>query len=69
MAPALLALPSAAHAYVGPGAGLGVLAVTLAVVLGVFLVLVGFLWYPLKRLLGRSKTPAGQNAAARSEDD
>lgn len=64
----ILCMPSAAHAYVGPGAGLGVIAVSLAVVLGVFLILVGFLWYPLKRLLRRKKTSAGKSTPARTED-
>ena len=50
-------LPLTAHAYIGPGAGLGAIVVTVAVVLGVLLLLVGFLWYPLKRVLsGRKKT-------------
>ena len=56
---ATISLPSAAHAYVGPGAGLGAIALVVALVVGVLLLLVGFLWYPLKRLL-RSKK-AGSN--------
>jgi len=58
-APALIwlliaAIPAAA--YIGPGAGLGAFALTIGLVLGVVLLLVGFLWYPLKRLLRRDKT-------------
>lgn len=50
-------LPLTASAYIGPGAGLGAIVVTVAVILGVLLLLVGFLWYPLKRLVsGRKKT-------------
>mgnify|MGYP005997985091 FL=1 len=45
-----------ASAYVGPGAGLGALAATLAIVLGVVLLAVGFLWYPIKRMM--RKKPA-----------
>lgn len=49
------ALPDPAAAYIGPGAGLGALAVTVAILLGVVLLLVGLVWYPLKRMLkGRS---------------
>ena len=44
-------LPSQALAYIGPGAGLGAIAVTIALVLGVLLLLVGLVWYPLKRAL------------------
>ena len=49
-------LPAPAWAYIGPGAGLGALAVTLALALGVLLLFVGLVWYPLKRMMKRSKT-------------
>ena len=48
-------LPTAAFAYIGPGAGLGAIAVTLAIVIGVLLLLVGLVWYPLKRLIKGKK--------------
>lgn len=48
---ALASIPVAAHAYVGPGAGLGAIALTIAVLLGLVLLLVGFLWFPLKRMV------------------
>ena len=52
----LLALmPNSALAYIGPGAGLGAIAVTIAVGFGILLLLVGVVWYPLKRLLRRRK--------------
>ena len=48
-------IPEPAHAYIGPGAGLSVIG-TLVAVIGAFLLLiVGFVWYPVKRLLGRKK--------------
>jgi hypothetical protein len=47
-----------ALAYVGPGAGLSVIGAFLALVLGMILAFVGFIWYPVKRLLRRG-TPAG----------
>ena len=62
---ALLLLPGAAHAYVGPGAGLGAVAVTLAVLLGVVLLLVGFVWYPLKRLVRRLRPSADSKSLAK----
>ena len=49
IAPFLVA--NTAHAYIGPGAGLGAIAVTVALVLGVLLLFAGLVWYPLKRLL------------------
>ena len=42
-------LAGSAHAYIGPGAGLGAIATLIAVVLGLILILVGFVWFPLKR--------------------
>lgn len=46
---ALLASP--AYAYVGPGAGAGVIAVVFGVIVSILLAIVGIVWYPLKRLL------------------
>ena len=43
--------PSFAFAYVGPGAGLSVFASLMALIGGIFLGIVGFIWYPIKRLL------------------
>jgi membrane protein implicated in regulation of membrane protease activity len=60
-------LPGMAHAYVGPGAGLGVVTVTLAFVLGVFLLLVGFVWYPLKRIVRRLKSANFENSSAKEQ--
>ena len=48
-------IPLQAFAYVGPGAGLSAIGSILALVAAVFLALVGFIWYPLKRLLRRNK--------------
>jgi len=56
----LASLPSIALAYVGPGAGLGVLGTIVGLLAAVVLALFGFLWYPLKRLLARRRqTRAG----------
>ncbi len=49
---------SQAHAYIGPGAGLGAIAVTIAVVLGGLFLIVGLVWFPLKRLLRGKKGSA-----------
>ncbi len=43
--------PGLAMAYIGPGTGLGAIAAFFALIAGVVLAIVGFLWYPLKRLL------------------
>lgn len=52
-------------AYIGPGAGLGALVVTIALVLGGVLLLIGLVWYPLKRLRkGRTANAAGGGTRA-----
>lgn len=49
-----------AQAYIGPGAGLGAIAVAVALLLGLVLLAVGLVWYPLKRLLkGKARGSAG----------
>ena len=50
LATVVVLLPGPALAYIGPGAGLGAVAVTIALVVGVLLLGIGLLWYPLKRL-------------------
>lgn len=42
-----------ARAYVGPGTGLSAIGSFLALVAAVIVGILGFLWYPLKRLLRR----------------
>ena len=39
-----------AEAYVGPGAGITAIGALIAMVGAIFLVVVGFVWYPIKRL-------------------
>jgi len=50
-ASSLLIFADSAQAYVGPGAGLGVIGTLIAFVGAVLLAIVGFVWYPIKRLL------------------
>lgn len=53
LAVAAVALPNYAHAYIGPGVGIGAILLTIAVALGVLFLLFGLVWYPAKRLLAR----------------
>lgn len=46
-------LPEVAQAYVGPGTGLSAIGAFLALLVGIVVAVFGFLWYPLKRLLGK----------------
>lgn len=47
-----------AFAYVGPGAGLTAIGTMIAVIVAILLAVIGFVWYPLKRML-RKKRAAG----------
>ena len=47
----LLCCSTAAQAYVGPGLGTGVLASVLGVLAGLGMLVVGLIWYPIKRLI------------------
>ncbi len=58
-------IPGAAQAYVGPGAGLTAIGSVLALLAAVVLAIVGFIWYPLKRLFKRKPaSTAAENVAA-----
>jgi hypothetical protein len=43
-------MPSLASAYIGPGLGAGALASVLGILAGLLLLVIGVIWYPLKRL-------------------
>jgi hypothetical protein len=51
----LIITPQAALAYIGPGAGISAIGTVIAFIAAVFLAIVGFLWYPIKRLLAKIK--------------
>lgn len=65
---ALAALTTPAHAYVGPGAGLTVIGSVLAVGAAVLLVIVGFVWYPIRRLM-RSRKAAKPETGQVEQDE
>ncbi|WP_223163141.1 hypothetical protein [Roseivivax sediminis] len=44
-------LPVSAQAYVGPGASLTAIGMLIALVAAILLALVGFVWYPMKRVM------------------
>lgn len=54
-----LIYPAVAHAYVGPGAGLTAIGTMIALTLALVLAVVGFVWYPIKRL--RQKRRIGRH--------
>ena len=49
----LLTGPQDAGAYVGPGAGLAAIGTVIALIGGILLAIVAFLWFPIKRLLAK----------------
>lgn len=51
----LLATPGLAHAYMGPGLGMGFLGAVFGVIGSIFLGIAAIVWYPIKRLLRRMK--------------
>ncbi|HSK41345.1 MAG TPA: hypothetical protein VK943_16390 [Arenibaculum sp.] len=63
---ALVALPvltaTPAYAYIGPGAGLTAIGTALALVSALFLAMVGFVWYPVRRLLRKRRATAAAAA-------
>ena len=42
--------PLSAQAYIGPGLGAGVVASVLGILAGIFMLIVGIVWYPIKKL-------------------
>ena len=50
--------PGSALAYVGPGAGLSAIGSLLALAAAVLLMIVGFVWYPVKRVMRRRRQAA-----------
>ncbi|KZY29840.1 hypothetical protein A3731_25860 [Roseovarius sp. HI0049] len=58
MAVAAIFLPAVAQAYVGPGAGLTAIGTMIALFAGIVLAIIGFVWYPLKRMMKNRSKPA-----------
>jgi len=56
-----LGFPTGASAYVGAGTGLTAIGAVIAFVASVVLAFVGFIWYPIKRLL-RARSKKGGSA-------
>lgn len=55
LATLLAVLPQSALAYIGPGAGVSAIGTVIALVGAVLLAILGFVWYPIKRLRNKPK--------------
>ena len=64
-AAALLAvLPQTAEAYIGPGAGISAIGTVVALIGALALMIVGFVWYPIKRLRRKLRDAKDSGGAA-----
>jgi nitrate reductase gamma subunit len=53
-------LPGAAEAYMGPGSGLAAIGALLSLIGAAVMALVGFIWFPIRRLFKRKSRPASK---------
>jgi len=67
----LLALltPSSTFAYLGPGAGLSAIGSVLAFVGLILLLILGFFWYPLKKLMKKIRSDTDKVTDGENEYD
>lgn len=71
LAPSLIAallFPTVAHAYIGPGMGVGAIAAVLGVIGAILLALFSLIYYPVKRAMKKRETsrqaPSQEETAA-----
>ncbi len=64
-----LLLTVSAHAYGGPGSSLGVVLVVLGIIGTVFLSILSFFWYPIKRFFKKMKNKETETDTAHSENN
>jgi len=48
-------LPNMSYAYLGPGMGGGFIAATIGIIIAIFAMLFGILWFPIKRFFNKKK--------------
>lgn len=56
----LLFQPQYLLAYVGPGTGMSAIGTFIAFVIGILVAILGFIWYPIKRLLKKKSNEPDQ---------
>ena len=60
-------LPEAAFAYIGPGTGLSAIGAFIALLAGLIVAILGFFWFPIKRILGRKNTQEPDQVNSKEE--
>ena len=63
---ALIPLP--AWAYIGPGAGLGALGIAIAFAVGAVFLVIGLVWYPLRRAFRGRSAASGKSEGKEGSD-
>ena len=64
-----LLVPAFAFAYIGPGTGLSAIGSLLALLATVMVVIFGFVWYPLKRVMRKRKKVSEDRSADDKADE
>ena len=64
-----LLLSNTSFAYIGPGAGITTIGAAIAFVVVLILLFVGFLWYPIKKIMNRGKEENAQSKASEKDSD
>ena len=64
----LLCQSSVAHAYIGPGAGISAIGTVIALLGALLLAIIGFIWYPLKRLRRKQLEKKAARTIANNEN-
>ena len=63
----LALLPEPTLAYIGPGAGISIVGSIVGVLATIFFAIVGFIWYPIRRLLKKRKAKLQHKLAAEQQ--
>ena len=53
-------ITTSSFAYLGPGIGGGAIAAAIGIIVAIFAALFGLIWFPIKRLLKKSKDKKNQ---------
>ena len=66
----LFIAPDTAEAYIGPGAGLSAIGTVIAFIGAILLLIVGFLWYPIKRFIkGKQDNSSNEQPLTKSDSE